>query len=90
LDEKLKNEYIFQDKCFTVSAYGSAGSVIYHNYKCFIDDKALSFVSKNEISIYACLFLEVLLNLEKSKYAYGRGVIENRYKETIIKLPSKN
>jgi hypothetical protein len=28
--------------------------------------------------------------LEKSKYAYGRGVIENRYKETIIKLPSKN
>jgi hypothetical protein len=87
LDEKLKDKYVFQKKCFTVSAYGSAGSVIYHDYNCFIDDKALSFTFKNDHSIYISIFFEVLLNLEKSKYAYGRGVIESRYKETIIKLP---
>jgi hypothetical protein len=32
-------------------------------------------------------YLEVLLNLEKDKYSYGRGIIEDRYRETIIKLP---
>lgn len=87
LKEEFKNKYVFQEKCFTVSAYGSAGSVSYHNYKCFIDDKSLSFVPKQNLSIYACIFLEVLLNLEKDKYSYGRGVIEDRYREPIIKLP---
>ncbi|MDR3256194.1 MAG: N-6 DNA methylase [Endomicrobium sp.] len=88
LKETLKNRYVFKDTCFTVSSFGSAGSVIYHNYKCFIDDKALSFVPRLNLSVYTCLFLETLLNLEKYRYVYGRGVVESRYKDIIIKLPT--
>jgi hypothetical protein len=87
VNENLKNNFIYYNKCFTVSSFGSTGSIIYHNYNCFIDDKALALIPKEKLSLYACLFIETILNQEKYKYIYGRGIVESRYKDTIIKLP---
>lgn len=43
LDEACKTTRILKDSCISVAAYGTAGCIHYHGYKCFIDDKALEF-----------------------------------------------
>ena len=90
MSESLKDEFVFMDKCITVSAFGSTGSVLFHDYSCYIDDKAIALQLRKGLpdNTFIMLFLTTLLQQEKYRYNYGRGVLVDRYKMHDIKLPA--
>ena len=74
----------------TVARNGSVGSAFYHPYKyCASPDDVRIFKPKFEINKYIALFLTVLIEKEKYRYAYGRKFGTKRMKETKIFLPVK-
>lgn len=89
LDEACKTTRILKDSCITVAAYGTAGCVHYHGYKCFIDDKAIALNISNKAfdNRQVNLFMVAILSQLQSRYSYGRGVTVDRYSGEIIHLP---
>lgn len=74
----------------TLARVGSAGAVNLHP-NCFIGDKAKSLILRDEFkkykNPYVYLFLKTILNKNKYRFAYGRGVVAEQYKQIKIKLP---
>lgn len=89
LDERCKKIRVLKESCITVAAYGTAGCVHYHGYKCFIDDKALALNIKDKDydNRYVNLFLVSILRTLQSRYSYGRGVTIDRYGNENINIP---
>ena len=90
--DKIKNtKYTYIGKnCITLARVGSAGAVNFHT-RCFIGDKAKALILLKKYEMYAnkyvYLFLLPILALNKYRYAYGRGVVSENYKNLNIKLP---
>ena len=90
LSEECKNCRILKDGCISVAAFGTAGCVHYHNYKCFIDDKAIALNIKDnrfDKNKYVNLFMVCTLSKLSDRYSYGRGVTVDRYSDEVINLP---
>lgn len=86
---KKKNYTMTEEACLTVARTGTAGFVALQKDGCVVGDSAKILQLKeqipNNISIY--IFIATLLNKNRFKYAYGRKVVEDKYMNTIIKLP---
>lgn len=75
----------------TVARNGSVGSAFYHSYNfCASPDDVRVFNPKFKMSQNIGIFLSVLIEKEKFRYAYGRKFGTKRMIETSIKLPSQN
>lgn len=73
----------------TIARNGSVGSSFFHFYKyCASPDDVRILSPKFEINKYIGIFLTVLLEKEKYRYAYGRKFGTKRMKETNLKLPA--
>lgn len=90
LNEDCTTSRVFKDSCITVAAFGTAGCVHYHDYGCFIDDKAIALNIKDKSfeNKYVNLFLVAVLSSLQSNYSYGRGVTVERYSDEKINLPT--
>ena len=92
LSEECKNCRVIKDGCISVAAFGTAGCVHYHNYKCFIDDKAIALNIKDnrfDKNKYVNIFMVCTLSKLSDRYSYGRGVTVDRYSDEVISLPVK-
>lgn len=89
LDENCRTTRVLKDSCISVAAYGTAGCVHYHGYKCFIDDKAiaLNISQKSFDNKQVNLFMVAILSSLQARYSYGRGVTVDRYSNEVIHLP---
>ena len=90
LSEECKNCRVIKDGCISVAAFGTAGCVHYHNYKCFIDDKAIALNIKDnrfDKNKYVNIFMVCTLSKLSDRYSYGRGVTVDRYSDEVISLP---
>lgn len=84
-----KQGYVVIDKpCLTVARVGTAGFVSFHN-SCVVGDKAkaLLFQDCNNKSMEQYLFMASILNQNRYKYNYGRGLVTEVYMRESIRLP---
>ncbi|MFH1562588.1 MAG: restriction endonuclease subunit S [Nitrospirota bacterium] len=73
----------------TVARNGSVGTSFFHAYEyCASPDDIRVFKPKFKINKYIGIFLTVLIEKEKYRYAYGRKFGTKRMEKTIIKLPA--
>lgn len=86
----IDNNYTLTDKpCLTVARAGTVGYVSYQKYGCVVGKSAfiLELKEANKNSDGVMLFLQTVLNMLKSKYCYGRGIVSYKYALEHIKLP---
>lgn len=86
----IKKNYTMTDKaCLTVARTGTSGFVALQKNGCVVGDSAKILQLKEQISdnIPVYIFIATMLNKNRFKYAYGRKVVEDKYMDTIIKLP---
>lgn len=84
-----KNYVVSENPCLTVARSGSAGFVSFQKYGCVVGDSAklLELKETDKISDNVLLFLQSILLMLQSKYAYGRKVTNEKYASEIIRLP---
>lgn len=90
LDKSIEEKRFKLQKapCLSLSRVGNAGLTFVQPQDFYIADNAYSLRLKNIIgNKFIYLFLSTVLNLEVTKYSYGR-IINSKYFETRIKLPS--
>ncbi len=90
LDKSIEEKRFKLQKapCLSLSRVGNAGLTFVQPQDFYIADNAYSLRLKNIIgNRFIYLFLSTVLNLEVTKYSYGR-IINSKYFETRIKLPS--
>ncbi|MBP5287008.1 MAG: N-6 DNA methylase [Elusimicrobiales bacterium] len=91
-EEQIQDkDYKYIDELsITLSRVGSAGAVNLHP-RCFIGDKAKSLILKKRYkehkNPFIYLYLKTVLSKNKYRFAYGRGVVSDTYKQIKIKLP---
>lgn len=87
---KNQNYIVIEEPCLTVARVGTAGYVSYHE-KCAIGDKAkaLVFKDKKVSSLYRYMFMCTILNANRYKYSYGRGLVTEIYMNESLKLPTQ-
>ena len=87
---KNQNYIVIEEPCLTVARVGTAGYVSYHE-KCVIGDKAkaLVFKDKKVSSLFRYMFMCTILNANRYKYSYGRGLVTEIYMNETLKLPIK-
>ena len=85
---KKQNYIIIKEPCLTVARVGTAGYVSYHE-KCVIGDKAKALVFKDKklSTPFKYLFMCTILNTNRYKYSYGRGLVTEKYMNESLKLP---
>ncbi|MCK6599569.1 MAG: restriction endonuclease subunit S, partial [Bdellovibrionaceae bacterium] len=84
----ISNEATNENNCLTVARNGSVGSTFYQPLDfCASPDDIRIFKPKFVFNKFIGLFLSVLIEKEKYRYAYGRKFGTTRMKKTIIKLP---
>lgn len=89
LDYCIEKKYTYcLGKCLTVARSGSAGYVSFQNFGCVVGDSAKILRLKySRASSAMYLFMQAILSLNRFKYAYGRKVTEENYKEIVLQLP---
>lgn len=87
---KSQNYIVIEEPCLTVARVGTAGYVSYHE-KCVIGDKAkaLVFKDKKVSTPFKYMFMCTILNTNRYKYSYGRGLVTEIYMNESLKLPIK-
>ena len=87
---KNNNYTIIKEPCLTVARVGTAGYVSYHE-ECVIGDKAkaLIFKDKEIATPFKYMFICTILNENKYKYSYGRGLVTEIYMNESLKLPAQ-
>lgn len=85
---KENNYPIINENCLTVARVGTAGFVSFHD-RCVVGDKAkaLTFIDKSIASVAKYMFMCSVLNQNRYKYSYGRGLVTDVYMSEILKLP---
>jgi len=66
------------------------GHTTYQELNFSASDHVEKLLPKFNLNRYIALFLVTILNKEQFRYSYGRKFNQNRIKNTIIKLPTKN
>lgn len=85
---KIRHYALSAKPCLTVARSGSAGAVCFQPHGCVVGDSAkLLLLKKEDPDVCHYLFLQTLLNLIRFKYAYGRKVTDNKYRNDTIPLP---
>lgn len=84
-----KKYAVYEKPVLTVARSGSAGFVSYQKYGCVVGDSAKLLILKKKeyINDGVMLFLQTILTTLRFKYAYGRKVTQEKYRNEIIKLP---
>ena len=84
----VQSDTVQNENTITVARNGSVGSTFYHscNY-CASPDDVRIFSPKFNLNKYIGIFLCVLIEKEKYRFAYGRKFGTKRMKITKIKLP---
>ena len=86
-------EYIRTDVCklysnkITIDMFGNS---FYRGYDFYCDDNILILIDKNNISLYAKLFIVTVINVDKYRYSYGKQYRQKDICNHIIKLPVKS
>jgi len=84
----VQSDTVQNENTITVARNGSVGSTFYHSYNyCASPDDVRIFSPKFELNKYMGIFLCVLIEKEKYRFAYGRKFGTKRMKITKIKLP---
>ncbi|MBQ7179134.1 MAG: N-6 DNA methylase, partial [Victivallales bacterium] len=88
-DYCIEKEYTYTEKpCLTVARSGSAGFVSFQSEGCVVGDSAKILLLPDDIaSTPVYLFIQTILTANRFKYAYGRKVTEDKYKNEILALP---
>lgn len=84
-----QQDYVIIDKpCLTVARVGTAGFVSFHD-TCVVGDKAkaLLFQDCDNKSVEHYLFIASILNQNRYKYNYGRGLVADVYMRETLRLP---
>lgn len=71
----------------SLARVGNAGKTFVQSSDFFIADNAFCLILKKQQSVSVYLFLSTLLNLETTKYSYGRTVSIEKYKKILLRLP---
>lgn len=84
LDQKM-----FSENCITVSNNGSVGYAFYQNkeFTCTHDVNPLYLKGKT-LNVYIAMFLCVIIEKERFRWAYGRKWRPVRMPSSLIKLPA--
>jgi len=72
----------------SLARVGNAGKTFVQNSDFFIADNAFSLTLKEKQEIPVYLFISTVLDLETTKYSYGRTISIEKYKNLVIKLPA--
>ena len=84
----VQSDTVQNENTITVARNGSVGSTFYHSYNyCASPDDVRIFSPKFNLNKYIGIFLCVLIEKEKYRFAYGRKFGTKRMKITKIKLP---
>ena len=84
----VQSDTVQNENTITVARNGSVGSTFYHSYNyCASPDDVRIFSPKIKLNKYIGIFLCVLIEKEKYRFAYGRKFGTKRMKITQIKLP---
>jgi hypothetical protein len=84
----VQSDNFQNENTITVARNGSVGSAFYHSYNyCASPDDIRIFNPKFKLNRYIGIFLCVLIEKEKYRFAYGRKFGTKRMKITQIKLP---
>ncbi len=84
----VANEASQKENTLTVARNGSIGATFYHPYNyCVSPDDVRIFEPKFSFNKYIAIFISVLIEKEKYRYAYGRKFGTKRMMQTRIKLP---
>ena len=90
LKENL-NFLFINEPCLTLARVGSAGALNLFQNGCYIGDKAKALLLKPNFekykNIFIYSFLKTIINQNKYRYSYGRGVITNEYYNLNFILP---
>ena len=82
------NKYVYAKGPFlSLARVGSSGCINVQKKDCYIGDKAIALKLKSNDSVYVYIFISTILNLEKYRYTYGRGVVIEDYINKQILLP---
>jgi hypothetical protein len=91
MNDSFKNssDHVFVSSPFLgLARVGTSGYVSIQNKDSYIGDKAIALKLKYEKNLYIYVFLSTVLNMEKNKYMYGRGVVIENYIDEHILLPA--
>jgi type I restriction enzyme M protein len=82
---------LFEKFCITVTNNGSVGCAFFQEleFTCSHDVNPL-YLKEKELNVYIALFLCVLIELEKFRWAYGRKWRPVRMPTSTIKLPTND
>ncbi|MDP2337649.1 MAG: restriction endonuclease subunit S [Bacteroidota bacterium] len=84
----VSNEASQKENTLTVARNGSIGATFYHPYNyCVSPDDVRIFEPKFSFNKYIAIFISVLIEKEKYRYAYGRKFGTKRMTQTKLKLP---
>ena len=84
----VQSDTVQNENTITVARNGSVGSTFYHSYNyCASPDDVRIFSPKFNLNKYIGIFLCVLIEKEKYRFAYGRKFGTKRMKISKIKLP---
>ncbi|MEI6754155.1 MAG: restriction endonuclease subunit S [Paludibacter sp.] len=84
----VANEATQKGNTLTVARNGSIGATFYHSYAyCVSPDDVRVFDPKFSFNKYIAIFISVLIEREKYRFAYGRKFGTKRMMDTELKLP---
>ena len=91
-DYCVSMKYTISDKpCLTVARSGSAGFVSFQVAGCVVGDSAKILLLPEDVATTPrYLFIQAVLSANRFKYAYGRKVTEDKYRNDVIVLPVRH
>lgn len=88
---KDMNYTLSEKPCLTVARSGCTGYVSYQPAGCVVGDSAkLLLLKKADVDSSQYLFLQTVLSANRFKYAYGRKVTEEKYRNDTVRLPVRH
>lgn len=87
------NKYVIKEPYFNVNpantiSFGAENANFFYQPEPYITGNKMYYIDTSTIPKYACLYIKTILEATfSSKYSFSDGMIPNRIKRKIIKLP---